>query len=101
MILSHDPAGTSTKTVIHYAQEIHDNGDFQFFDYGKEGNIKEYGTSTPPQYRPDKILVPTFLMYAENDWLASPIVSTLLLEQLDVEYSSLHEMVFKICWTTK
>lgn len=29
IVLGHIPAGTSTKTVIHYAQEIHHDGKFQ------------------------------------------------------------------------
>lgn len=75
VVLSHIPAGTSTRTVIHYLQEIKNNGNFQKFDYGPAGNMIVYGNSTPPAYNITNIKVPTYLMYAENDWLASPIVS--------------------------
>ncbi|KAK2585096.1 hypothetical protein KPH14_008608 [Odynerus spinipes] len=44
LILGHSPAGTSTKTVVHYAQEMM-SGKFRQFDY--------------------------VLYYANNDWLAS------------------------------
>ncbi|XP_017770503.1 PREDICTED: lysosomal acid lipase/cholesteryl ester hydrolase-like [Nicrophorus vespilloides] len=82
VILSHVPAGTSTKTVIHYLQEIANEGKFQKFDYGKNGNMKEYGQSYPPLYKLNNVDVPMFLMYAENDWLASPIDVKRLAENL-------------------
>lgn len=75
VVLGHAPAGSSTKTVIHYAQEIHHDGDFIEFDYGPDGNLIKYGTTTPPLYNLTNINVPTYFMYAENDWLANPIVS--------------------------
>lgn len=75
VILAHIPAGTSTKTVIHYLQEIKKEGNFQKFDYGATGNMIEYGNSTPPLYNLSNIKVPTYLMYAQNDWLTSYIVS--------------------------
>ncbi|KAB0799679.1 hypothetical protein PPYR_07560 [Photinus pyralis] len=69
-ILAHAPAGSSTKTVIHYAQEIRHNGDFMQFDYGEKGNLAQYGKSTPPLYNLSSINVPAYFMYGENDWLA-------------------------------
>ncbi|RZC36181.1 lipase 3, partial [Asbolus verrucosus] len=73
VVLGHDPAGTSTKTVLHYAQEIKYDGKFQQYDYGPEGNRIKYGTLKPPQYKLVNIKVKTYLMYAVNDWLASYI----------------------------
>jgi lysosomal acid lipase/cholesteryl ester hydrolase len=73
VVLSHDPAGSSTKTVLHYAQEIKYDGKFQQYDYGPAGNKIKYGTLTPPQYKLLNIKVPTYLMYAVNDWLSSYI----------------------------
>lgn len=75
VVLGHVPAGTSTKTVIHYAQEIHHDGKFQQFDYGPKGNMIKYGQSAPPLYKFENIKTPIYLMYALNDWLASYIVS--------------------------
>lgn len=75
VVLSHDPAGSSTKTVLHYAQEIKYWGRFQQYDYGPDGNKIQYGTATPPQYKLLNIKVKTYLMYAINDYLASYIVS--------------------------
>ncbi|KAJ8978312.1 hypothetical protein NQ317_008184, partial [Molorchus minor] len=79
IILTKDPSGTSTKTVIHYAQEVRNSGNFQQFDYGSKGNILQYGTLVPPKYKITNIKRPIYLMYAENDWLASPQVGTLKL----------------------
>lgn len=70
VILNHTPAGTSTRTVIHFAQEIRDGGKFQRFDYGAQNNMKVYGQDTPPQYRMNNITLPIALFCADNDWLA-------------------------------
>jgi lysosomal acid lipase/cholesteryl ester hydrolase len=74
IILNHTPAGTSTKTIIHYGQEIK-SGQFQQYDYGTTGNIKMYNQTTPPTYDLSKIQVPIGIFWSENDWLANPIVS--------------------------
>ncbi|XP_050294889.1 lipase member K-like isoform X1 [Anthonomus grandis grandis] len=72
-IVSHDPAGASTKTLIHYSQEIRSGGNFQQFDYGPKGNMIKYGTLTPPLYKLENIKRPIYLMYAPNDILTSYI----------------------------
>ncbi|XP_055616407.1 lipase 3-like isoform X2 [Toxorhynchites rutilus septentrionalis] len=78
VIFGHTPAGTSTKTVVHYAQEIHENGNFQLFDYGESENERRYGQPKPPSYDLDNIATPIALFYANNDWLAGPMdVATL------------------------
>lgn len=82
IILSHVPAGASTKTLVHYAQEIKNAGRFQQFDYGPEGNLREYGTDLPPEYPLHKITLPIALFGAENDWLASDTDVTNLYVQL-------------------
>lgn len=76
-VLSHIPAGSSTKAVLHYGQEIKFEGRFQQYDYGIEGNLRQYGRDTPPPYDLTSIEVPIYLMYSENDFFASPIVSIL------------------------
>lgn len=73
LMLGHVPAGASTRTLIHYAQEIRNNGRFQQFDYGPDVNIVTYGTLTPPEYPLHKITLPIALFSSENDWLASEI----------------------------
>lgn len=80
VILSHDPAGASTKTVLHYAQEIKNDGKFQKWDYGATGNQIAYGQTTPPEYNLMNIKRPLYFMYAKNDLLASYIVSKIKIE---------------------
>ncbi|VVD02175.1 unnamed protein product [Leptidea sinapis] len=82
IILSHTPAGASTKTLVHYAQEIRAAGKFQQFDYGPEGNLLEYGSVEAPEYQVHKITLPIALISAENDWLASDVDVTNLYVQL-------------------
>ncbi|CAB3232056.1 unnamed protein product [Arctia plantaginis] len=83
LILNHTPAGASTKTLIHYAQEIKNEGRFQQFDYGTTGNIKQYGQLTPPEYSVHKITLPIALFSAQNDWLSSITDVTNLYAQLE------------------
>ncbi|XP_047507878.1 lipase 3-like [Pieris napi] len=82
LILSHDPAGASTKTLVHYAQEIRTAGRFQQFDYGPDGNLKQYGSPSPPEYPIHKITLPIALISSQNDWLASDVDVTNLYVQL-------------------
>ncbi|KAJ6636984.1 Gastric triacylglycerol lipase, partial [Pseudolycoriella hygida] len=82
VIFGHTPAGTSTKTVVHYAQEIHEKGNFQYFDYGTKENLVRYGQEHPPQYHLQNISTPIALFYAQNDWLAGPEDVSLLFDKL-------------------
>ncbi|XP_046394636.1 lipase 3-like [Ischnura elegans] len=70
VIIGHVPAGTSTKTIIHYAQEVN-SGRFSRFDYGKVENLRIYGQEVPPDYNLSLVTAPIYLHYAENDWLAN------------------------------
>jgi lysosomal acid lipase/cholesteryl ester hydrolase len=81
VIFGHTPAGTSTKTMVHYAQEI-SNGKFQKYDYGKERNMKKYGQDYPPIYNVTGIKTPIALFYTTNDWLAGPSDVSLLFDDL-------------------
>ncbi|KAJ8719118.1 hypothetical protein PYW07_016674 [Mythimna separata] len=82
LLLSQGVAGASTKTIVHYAQEIDQSGRFQMFDYGTMGNLKEYGTVSPLQYPVYKITLPIALFSAEGDWLSSVVDGSRLQEQL-------------------
>ncbi|EDO41646.1 predicted protein, partial [Nematostella vectensis] len=78
--ISHTPAGTSVKNMIHYAQ-MYKSKKFEMYDYGKD-NIKRYGQNTPPQYNISAITVPTMLYWGGNDWLADPDDVSLLMKAL-------------------
>jgi lysosomal acid lipase/cholesteryl ester hydrolase len=54
VILGHTPAGTSTKTFIHFAQLVK-FGTFCQFDYGKGKNRQIYGAEDPPCYKLDNL----------------------------------------------
>lgn len=71
IILAHNPAGTSVKTLLHFAQEITAKN-FQQYDYGPEENIKIYNCSHPPKYNLSNIIAPVAFYYAKNDILADP-----------------------------
>ena len=42
------PAGTSSRTIVHFAQMIL-AAKFQAFDWGRDGNLLRYQSSRPPQ----------------------------------------------------
>jgi len=69
--VSHTPAGTSVKDVIHFAQLIKSNK-FGMYDYGPHGNMDHYGQSSPPEYDLTKVKVPIAFITGANDWLADP-----------------------------
>ena len=49
--LKYYPAGSSSKCLYHFDQFPRvPEGKFLKYDYGKEGNLKKYGTETPPEY---------------------------------------------------
>ncbi len=70
-IVHHTPAGTSTNTVIHYAQEVNSKK-FAHYDYGKDKNFEHYGQETPPEFSIEAIQVPIAAYWSLNDWLAQP-----------------------------
>lgn len=66
--MSHTPAGSSSKQLVHYGQE-HMSKKFRQYDHGL-GNLGNYGSLSPPKYTPKYITAPVFLHYSDNDWLA-------------------------------
>ncbi|KAF7623626.1 Metalloendopeptidase [Meloidogyne graminicola] len=69
--LTHEPAGTSTKNIVHWAQ-MQQSGLVQKFDYGTgRENHLHYGQNIPPIYNLNKINVPIYLYYSDKDWLAT------------------------------
>uniref|UniRef100_A0A915N8Q8 Partial AB-hydrolase lipase domain-containing protein n=1 Tax=Meloidogyne javanica TaxID=6303 RepID=A0A915N8Q8_MELJA len=70
--MAHEPAGTSTKNIIHWSQ-MQQSGFVQKFNYGTaKANYLHYGQNTPPIYNLTKISnVPIYLYYSDSDWLAT------------------------------
>ncbi|KAI5738221.1 hypothetical protein M8J77_004316 [Diaphorina citri] len=80
-ILTHFPAGTSFKNVIHYLQNIKAL-DFQGYDYGHFENMRRYGNFFSPRYNLSAITAPVALFYSNNDYLSHPADVRLLAYQL-------------------
>lgn len=71
-ISAHFPAGTSVKSLNHYAQLVV-NGRFQDYDYGEQGNLKKYGRKQPPAFNLSTARVPTALFVGSHDDLSDPM----------------------------
>ncbi|KAG6457964.1 lipase 3-like [Manduca sexta] len=69
-VLSHVPAGSSKKMLIHYLQLIK-SGEFQMFDYGYIKNMEKYGESTPSSYDLNQVTVPVIIFSSSSDWLST------------------------------
>ncbi|CAB0032502.1 unnamed protein product [Trichogramma brassicae] len=70
-IFSYFPAGASTKTLMHFSQNII-SGDFRAYDYGKMRNLARYKNEIPPLYNIKRITAPVALIYGRGDSLVSP-----------------------------
>merc|ERR1712142_81467 len=69
--LTHTPAGTSMKNMIHFSQLVQE-GEFQKYDYGFFGNMYMYKSWSPPKYDLTKVNLPVVLISGTHDWLADP-----------------------------
>lgn len=74
--ISQHPRSYPWKLFYHYVQQFMAEGRFQMYDYGPLNNIKLYGTEIPPEYPINKIITPTFLIYSDDDSIATTEVST-------------------------
>lgn len=70
VIFSHAPAGSATKQVTHYLQLVV-SGFFRNFDYGTQGNIREYGTPEPPDYPLENVSAPVALFFSNTDYFSN------------------------------
>lgn len=67
---AHFPAGSSTKSVVHYGQMVNSKK-FTKFDYGQL-NMDHYHQENPPEYDVSLIKTPVALLWAPNDHYADP-----------------------------
>merc|ERR1712183_881056 len=71
-ILHHTPAGASTHTILHYAQEK-TTGGFHAFDWGSdELNVQHHQSTSPPVYDLSRVKTPVAIYWADNDYFAEP-----------------------------
>jgi pimeloyl-ACP methyl ester carboxylesterase len=84
------PAGTSTKNIVQWAQNIrNDKTSFIMYDYGNnEINQMHYGKNRPPVYNISDFTIPSAIFYGSNDELA---------DLNDIEYlaNNLPNLIFK------
>jgi len=69
--MSHSPAGTSSRNIIHYGQ-IYQAQQPQMYDFGFLENQKVYGQRKPPVYSATGLAVPTAIFAGGIDTLADP-----------------------------
>lgn len=70
--VTHEPAGTSVKNMIHFAQMFRSK-EFQAYDYGSPTeNQKHYNQTTAPIYTIRPMRIPTAIFWSGEDWLADP-----------------------------
>lgn len=63
------PRGCSVKLLAHYGQYV--SGQFNYFDYGEDGNQLTYNSSVPPEYPVWNISVPVYLVPSKDDSIAT------------------------------
>ncbi|XP_022238775.1 gastric triacylglycerol lipase-like isoform X1 [Limulus polyphemus] len=79
--ISHNPAGTSTQNIVHFAQLVNSKKLVKY-NYGKIKNMELYNQTDPPEYLLEKITAPVALFWAQDDWLADVVDIALLQPRL-------------------
>lgn len=73
LLLANFPAGTSFRLMAQIGQIIGSDG-IRMFDFGNVAeNTQHYGSNTPPHYPLEKITCPVAIMWAENDYIVTPL----------------------------
>jgi len=80
-IISHTPAGASTKQIVHYGQEV-DSGGFNMYDHGEEENMELYGQPEPLPWLVTEVNVPVSVYWGQNDWFSAEVDYTRMLDEL-------------------
>ncbi|CAJ0566255.1 unnamed protein product, partial [Mesorhabditis spiculigera] len=84
--LAHNPAGTSWRNLVHYAQMVK-YGRMRPYDMGVEKSKMIYNMPHPPEFKLSNIDVPTYLFYSDSDWLATTEgVEGFILRQIDEKH---------------
>lgn len=94
-IMHHTPAGASSRTLLHYAQEIN-SGAFQGYDWGSDKkNIEHHGTASPPVYNLGDVITPTAIHWGDNDYLtASQDIIKFIMESHTIMPGMNHEVEY-------
>jgi len=70
-ILHHTPAGASTHTLLHYAQEK-PTGGFHGYDWGSDKENFQHHNGPVPEYDLGDVKTPVALYWSDNDYFAMP-----------------------------
>jgi len=70
-ILHHTPAGASTHTILHYAQEKPEGG-FHGYDWGSDKENFAHHQGPVPEYSLAEVTSPVALYWSDNDYFAMP-----------------------------
>jgi len=70
-ILHHTPAGASTHTILHYAQEK-PTGGFHGYDWGSDKENFQHHNGPVPEYKLQNVKTPVALYWSDNDYFAMP-----------------------------
>jgi len=70
-ILHHTPAGASTHTILHYAQEKPEGG-FHGYDWGSDKENFQHHQGPVPEYDLGDVKTPVALYWSDNDYFAMP-----------------------------
>lgn len=84
--------GTGLGVYYHYAQIVNAGGRYQMWDYGKQGNLIAYNSTTPPEYPVENINVPVYLLTSSSDSCATIGVR--------VKYFSVNKVIFNEFYIT-
>ncbi|EDV32372.2 uncharacterized protein Dana_GF15803 [Drosophila ananassae] len=71
LFLGHTPAGSSVKSIEHYAQQIHSGGFYKFNYNNIWENRRRHGSDIPTQYNVASVDCKVALYYGKNDRLTS------------------------------
>jgi len=70
-ILHHTPAGASTHTILHYAQEK-PTGGFHGYDWGSDKENFQHHNGPVPEYDLGDVKTPVALYWSDHDFFAMP-----------------------------
>nr|CAH0099752.1 unnamed protein product [Daphnia galeata] len=65
-------AGTSVPVIAQFAQNYNAGEVFQAYDYGREGNLRKYGSVKPYEYDLTKITAPIYVFSGSVDKIVTP-----------------------------
>lgn len=71
LFAANSPCSISYKTYEHFLQSFRSN-EFQFYDYGRSGNMKKYGVPKPPKYELANSTFPIAIFSGKNDYCCQP-----------------------------